>query len=280
MPKPNAALGEPERLEVALHVQLGEADVDAVDVGDDVADEQQRQEPQDTPCGGRGRARVGEGASGMVGPRGVGTSGGGSHDGNPPVSPEQTGTPSAGILGRREYPPGARAHVGVAHVRDPPAGNTPQACPRHPGRKCPFPEILPAAPELIRSPGPAARRGHGAPLEMPPRPERVTHHVPTDSGRWGLRAAVAAQDARIAGDAPDGATPAGRPFRVPYRLTDTNHYLVRVRINGKGPFNFLVDSGTRPCTSAPRRPRRSAWSRPRTTTGPPSTGSTSRGARR
>ena len=30
---------------------------------------------------------------------------------------------------------------------------------------------------------------------------------------------------------------------MPYRLTDTNHFLVRVRINGKGPFNFLVDSG-------------------------------------
>ena len=35
----------------------------------------------------------------------------------------------------------------------------------------------------------------------------------------------------------------GQSFHVPYRLTDTNHFLVRVRINGKGPFNFLVDSG-------------------------------------
>jgi hypothetical protein len=35
----------------------------------------------------------------------------------------------------------------------------------------------------------------------------------------------------------------GRSFQVPYRLTDTHHFLVRVRINGKGPFNFLVDSG-------------------------------------
>ena len=35
----------------------------------------------------------------------------------------------------------------------------------------------------------------------------------------------------------------GQAFNVPYRLTDTNHFLVRVRINGKGPFNFLVDSG-------------------------------------
>jgi hypothetical protein len=35
----------------------------------------------------------------------------------------------------------------------------------------------------------------------------------------------------------------GQSFHVPYRLTETNHFLVRVRINGKGPFNFLVDSG-------------------------------------
>jgi Aspartyl protease/PDZ domain len=35
----------------------------------------------------------------------------------------------------------------------------------------------------------------------------------------------------------------GQSFQIPYRLTDTNHFLVRVRINGKGPFNFLVDSG-------------------------------------
>src|ERR1041385_6499706 len=30
---------------------------------------------------------------------------------------------------------------------------------------------------------------------------------------------------------------------VPYRLTDTHHTLVRVKINGKGPFNFVVDTG-------------------------------------
>lgn len=35
----------------------------------------------------------------------------------------------------------------------------------------------------------------------------------------------------------------GQSIRVPYRLTETNHFLVRVRLNGKGPFNFLVDSG-------------------------------------
>lgn len=35
----------------------------------------------------------------------------------------------------------------------------------------------------------------------------------------------------------------GKSYRIPYRLTDTNHFLVRVRVNGKGPFNFLVDTG-------------------------------------
>jgi hypothetical protein len=43
--------------------------------------------------------------------------------------------------------------------------------------------------------------------------------------------------------APAGVPEVGRSYRVPYRLTDTNHFLVRVRINGKGPFNFLVDTG-------------------------------------
>jgi serine protease Do len=42
---------------------------------------------------------------------------------------------------------------------------------------------------------------------------------------------------------PEQKSQVGRAFRVPYRLTETNHFLVRVRINGKGPFNFLVDSG-------------------------------------
>jgi hypothetical protein len=32
-------------------------------------------------------------------------------------------------------------------------------------------------------------------------------------------------------------------FQVPYRLTDTYHVLVRAKINGKGPFNFILDTG-------------------------------------
>jgi serine protease Do len=50
--------------------------------------------------------------------------------------------------------------------------------------------------------------------------------------KGGAESPVPAHDAQI-----------GQSFRVPYRLTDTNHFLVRARINGKGPFNFLVDSG-------------------------------------
>jgi hypothetical protein len=53
-----------------------------------------------------------------------------------------------------------------------------------------------------------------------------------------IRPPEPARAARRGGDAQ-----VGRTFEVPYRRTLTNHYLVRVRINGKGPFNFLVDTG-------------------------------------
>ena len=32
-------------------------------------------------------------------------------------------------------------------------------------------------------------------------------------------------------------------FEVPYRLTETKHVMVRVKINGKGPFNLICDTG-------------------------------------
>jgi hypothetical protein len=38
--------------------------------------------------------------------------------------------------------------------------------------------------------------------------------------------------------------PSTRPVEVPFKLTDTNHLLIRVKINGKGPFNFIVDTGS------------------------------------
>jgi len=37
--------------------------------------------------------------------------------------------------------------------------------------------------------------------------------------------------------------PPSKPIQVPYRLTATNHVHVRAKINGKGPFNFIVDTG-------------------------------------
>ena len=33
------------------------------------------------------------------------------------------------------------------------------------------------------------------------------------------------------------------PVFVPYRLSKTQHVLVRAKINGKGPYNFIVDTG-------------------------------------
>lgn len=32
-------------------------------------------------------------------------------------------------------------------------------------------------------------------------------------------------------------------YRIPYRLSDTKHLVVRVKFNGKGPFNYLIDTG-------------------------------------
>jgi hypothetical protein len=34
-----------------------------------------------------------------------------------------------------------------------------------------------------------------------------------------------------------------KTYQVPYRLTNFNHVMVRAKINGKGPFNFIIDTG-------------------------------------
>lgn len=34
-----------------------------------------------------------------------------------------------------------------------------------------------------------------------------------------------------------------KSFHVPFRLTELQHVVVRIKINGQGPFNFLVDTG-------------------------------------
>ncbi len=61
---------------------------------------------------------------------------------------------------------------------------------------------------------------------------------------WVVGLGLAALAVGLAVDAPNKPDPeVGKSYRVPYRMTDTNHFLVRVRIDGKGPFNFLVDTG-------------------------------------
>lgn len=37
--------------------------------------------------------------------------------------------------------------------------------------------------------------------------------------------------------------PKPRTYHVPYKLTPTNHVMVRLKLNGKGPFNFIMDTG-------------------------------------
>jgi membrane-associated protease RseP (regulator of RpoE activity) len=65
--------------------------------------------------------------------------------------------------------------------------------------------------------------------------------------KTGLFLALIALAPAAPGDRDDpkatDASPVGASFKVPYHLTQTNHFLVRVRINGKGPFNFLIDTG-------------------------------------
>jgi hypothetical protein len=41
----------------------------------------------------------------------------------------------------------------------------------------------------------------------------------------------------------DAAAGVGPAIEVPYRLTLSKHVVVRARINGKGPFNFVLDTG-------------------------------------
>src|SRR5437870_240379 len=43
--------------------------------------------------------------------------------------------------------------------------------------------------------------------------------------------------------ADDGHKDREKTFNVPYRLTATNHVMVRAKINGKGPYNFILDTG-------------------------------------
>ena len=41
----------------------------------------------------------------------------------------------------------------------------------------------------------------------------------------------------------DDAAPTTEPTAIPYKLTLTNHIMVRLKLNGKGPYNFILDTG-------------------------------------
>jgi hypothetical protein len=57
-----------------------------------------------------------------------------------------------------------------------------------------------------------------------------------------------------------------KTYQVPYRLTVPKHLLVRAKINGKGPFNFILDTGapalfvaTELCEKLGIEPDRNGW---------------------
>lgn len=71
-----------------------------------------------------------------------------------------------------------------------------------------------------------------------------------NSHRWlwlGLSILVLAPlslaDDQTKSDDQKTSTPKATVYRVPYQLTTTKHVLVRVKMNGKGPFNFVLDTG-------------------------------------
>ncbi|OWK43527.1 hypothetical protein FRUB_03126 [Fimbriiglobus ruber] len=63
--------------------------------------------------------------------------------------------------------------------------------------------------------------------------------------RWLVLLATAAAFVPVApaADPPKSPAKAADRYEIPYRLTDTKHVLVRVKLNGKGPFNMILDTG-------------------------------------
>jgi hypothetical protein len=58
--------------------------------------------------------------------------------------------------------------------------------------------------------------------------------------RWSI---VALSGVLLAGPARPVRADEPKSFQIPYRLTNTMHVMVRAKINGKGPYNFIVDTG-------------------------------------
>ena len=64
----------------------------------------------------------------------------------------------------------------------------------------------------------------------------------------------------------DGPAAVSKQFQVPYRLTIPKHILIRAKINNKGPFNFILDTGapalfvsTKVCKKLGVEPDRKGW---------------------
>jgi hypothetical protein len=58
----------------------------------------------------------------------------------------------------------------------------------------------------------------------------------------------------------------GTAYQVPYKLTEVKHVLIRAKINGKGPFNFILDTGapslfvsTKTCKKLGIEPDKKGW---------------------
>ena len=48
-----------------------------------------------------------------------------------------------------------------------------------------------------------------------------------------------------------------KSFEVPYRLSTTKHIVLRAKIDGKGPFNFIMDTCAAPGSAVREGPGRS-----------------------
>jgi membrane-associated protease RseP (regulator of RpoE activity) len=66
-------------------------------------------------------------------------------------------------------------------------------------------------------------------------------------GRWitlaSLFVLIGSSAAEVQEPNPRSAPKETLRYQVPYRLTDSQHVLVRVKLNGKGPFHFILDTG-------------------------------------
>jgi serine protease DegQ len=81
-----------------------------------------------------------------------------------------------------------------------------------------------------------------------------------------LAAVALAGPVRAADTAEAVGKKAAKRYEVPYRLTVPKHVMVRAKINGKGPFNFILDTGapalfvaTKVCKKLGIKPDRKGW---------------------